>query len=84
MHKYVYVSYWFGFIFPPDAQIENYNESLLNVLREYDDGRDLSNYNFKNDGFNVPYDDSKKRKLAYWHFSIAQKYAQVLHFGAVI
>lgn len=59
--------------------IENYNEPYLDALSEYDDGRDLSNYDFSNDGFSSPYDDANKRKLAYRHRSIAEKYSQGLH-----
>lgn len=58
-------------------QIEKNNEPFLDSLIEYDDGRDLSDYDFKNDGFSFPYDDSNKRKLAYRHRSIAEKYSQV-------
>nr|CAD1831055.1 unnamed protein product [Ananas comosus var. bracteatus] len=60
-------------------EIENYNEPFLNSLTEYDDGRDLSNYDFENDGFTSPFDDSNKRKLAYRHRSIAEKYAKGVH-----
>ncbi|WOL13230.1 hypothetical protein Cni_G21999 [Canna indica] len=60
-------------------QIENYNEPFLDALSEYDDGRDLSNYDFKNDGLSSPYDDPNKRKLAYRHRIIAEKYSQGLH-----
>uniref|UniRef100_A0A1D1XCV1 protein-tyrosine-phosphatase n=1 Tax=Anthurium amnicola TaxID=1678845 RepID=A0A1D1XCV1_9ARAE len=59
-------------------QIENYNEPFLDAVSDYDDGRDLSDYDFCNDGFSVPYDDANKRKLAYRHRIIAQKYAQGL------
>lgn len=59
-------------------QIENYNEPFLDSLREYDDGRDLSGYDFSKDDFAPPYDDPNKRKLAYRHRMIGQKYAQVL------
>lgn len=58
-------------------QIEKNNEPFLDSLIEYDDGRHLSDYDFKNDGFSFPYDDSNKRKLAYRHRSIAEKYSQV-------
>ncbi|CAL9769805.1 unnamed protein product [Musa acuminata subsp. burmannicoides] len=58
-------------------EIEDYNEPFLDALSEYDDGRDLSKYNF-NDGFGFPYDDWNKRKLAYRHRSIAEKYSQGL------
>ncbi|KAG9452950.1 hypothetical protein H6P81_005854 [Aristolochia fimbriata] len=60
-------------------QIENYNEPCLDSLREFDDGRDLSEYDFKNDGFGSPCDDINKRKLAYRHRVIAQKYAKGLN-----
>ncbi|WOL05466.1 hypothetical protein Cni_G14195 [Canna indica] len=60
-------------------EIEDYNEPLLDALSEYDDGRDLSKYNFNNDGFGFPYDDLNKRKLAYRHRSIKEKYSQGLH-----
>ncbi|XP_077237032.1 protein phosphatase EYA-like [Tasmannia lanceolata] len=60
-------------------QIEHYNEPFLGSLSDYDDGRDLSDYHFSSDGFSAPYDDANKRKLAYRHRVIAQKYAQGLH-----
>ncbi|KAK1261819.1 hypothetical protein QJS04_geneDACA008792 [Acorus gramineus] len=60
-------------------QIENYNEPFIDSLLEYDDGRDLSGYDFSNDGLSPPFDDSIKRKLAYRHRVIAQKYEQGLH-----
>ncbi|XP_068634936.1 eyes absent homolog isoform X2 [Aristolochia californica] len=60
-------------------QIENYNEPSLDILREYDDAKDLSDYDFKNDGLGTPCDDVNKRKLAYRHRIIAQKYAKGLH-----
>lgn len=60
-------------------QIENYNEPFLDALKEYDDGRDLSDYDFSSDGFGPPCDDPNKRKLAYRHRIIAEKYAQGLH-----
>lgn len=59
-------------------QIDKYNEPFLDALSEYDDGRDLSNYDFKSDGLASPCDDSNKRKLAFRHRSIAEKYSQVL------
>ncbi|XP_042388652.1 eyes absent homolog isoform X3 [Zingiber officinale] len=59
-------------------EIEKNNEPFLDSLIEYDDGRDLSDYDFKNDGFSFPYDDSNKRKLAYRHRLIAEKYSQGL------
>ncbi|MQL93940.1 hypothetical protein Taro_026590, partial [Colocasia esculenta] len=59
-------------------QIENYNEPFLAAVSDYDDGRDLSDYDFFNDGLCDPYDDANKRKLAYRHRIIGQKYAQGL------
>lgn len=58
-------------------QIENYNEPFLDALSQYDDGRDLSNYDFSQDGFSSPNDEPNKTKLAYRHRVIAQKYRQV-------
>lgn len=60
-------------------QIENYNNPCLDSLSQYDDGRDLSDYDFNQDGFSPPYDEPNKRKLAYRHRVIAQKYKQGLH-----
>ncbi|XP_010269985.1 PREDICTED: eyes absent homolog 2 [Nelumbo nucifera] len=59
-------------------QIENYNMPCLDALNEYDDGLDLSDYDFSKDGFGPPYDDLNKRKLAYRHRIIAHKYEQGL------
>ncbi|KAJ9152591.1 hypothetical protein P3X46_026145 [Hevea brasiliensis] len=59
-------------------QIENYNMPFLDALSRYDDGRDLSDYDFNQDGFSSPYDDANKRKLAYRHRVIANKYKQGL------
>jgi len=61
-----------------DWQIEDYNEPFLSFLSDYDDGKDLSECDFNNDGLNFPYDDSNKRKLAYRHRAIANKYTKVL------
>ena len=58
-------------------QIENYNEPYLNALNEYDDGRDLTSYDFEADCFSSPYDDANKKKLAYRHRAIGEKYAKV-------
>ena len=60
------------------TQIENYNKPFLDALIQYDDGRDLSGYDFDQDGFGPPHDDDNKRKLAYRHRDIAQKYEKVL------
>lgn len=60
-------------------QIENCNMPYLDIFSQYDDGRDLSDYDFNNDGFSNPADDVNKRKLAYRHRFIAQKYNKGLH-----
>ena len=59
-------------------QIENCNKPFLDALSQYDDGRDLSDYDFSEDGFGPLNDDINKRKLAYRHRIIAQKYKKVL------
>jgi eyes absent family protein 2 len=58
-------------------QIENYNQPFLDVLSKYDDGRDLSDYDFNQDELGPPHDDANKRKIAYRHRIISQKYLQV-------
>ncbi|RDX89219.1 Eyes absent-like 2 [Mucuna pruriens] len=58
--------------------IENYNKPFLDALAQYDDGRDLSDYDFNQDELGSPHDDANKRKLAYRHRVIAQKYLQGL------
>ncbi|XVE57468.1 hypothetical protein DITRI_Ditri04bG0092900 [Diplodiscus trichospermus] len=60
-------------------QIENCNKPFLEALSKYDDGRDLSDYDFNQDGFSPPHDDLNKSKLAYRHRVIANKYKQGLH-----
>lgn len=60
-------------------QIENYNKPFLDALSQYDDGKDLSDYDFDQDGFGPSSDDDNKRKLAYRHRVIAQKYEKGLH-----
>ncbi|KAK6935007.1 hypothetical protein RJ641_035162 [Dillenia turbinata] len=60
-------------------QIENYNEPFLDALSEYDDGRDLSDYDFCQDGIGAPYCDVNKRKLVYKHRIMAHSYKQGLH-----
>lgn len=59
------------------VQIENHNKPYLDVLSRYDDGRNLSEYDFSKDEFGASYDDDNKRKLAYRHRVIAQRYKQV-------
>ncbi|KAF9623636.1 hypothetical protein IFM89_003643 [Coptis chinensis] len=60
-------------------QIENYNNPFLDALSAYDDGQELSNYDFSKDGLSPPLDDFNKRKLAYRHRVVAQKYSKGLH-----
>lgn len=60
-------------------QVENYNKPFLDAMSQYDDGLDLSNYDFNQDGFSPPSDDVNKKKLAYRHRAIANKYKQGLH-----
>ncbi|GAB2296479.1 hypothetical protein Dimus_030594 [Dionaea muscipula] len=60
-------------------EIESYNHPSLDALMQYDDGRDLSEYDFNQDGFSPPNDDLNKRKLAYRHRFVARKYKQGLH-----
>lgn len=59
-------------------QIENYNQPFLDAFSEYDDSRDLSNYDFDQDGFGPPHDDGNKRKLAFRQRVIANKYREGL------
>ena len=59
-------------------QLEDYNKPFLDSVSQYDDGRDLSDYDFNQDGFGPPHDDdANRRKLAYRHRVIAQKYIRV-------
>lgn len=58
-------------------QIEDCNEPYIDSLRQYDDGKDLSQYDFKQDDFTTPTDDLNKRKLAYRHRAAAHKYEKV-------
>ncbi|KAG0503040.1 hypothetical protein HPP92_003112 [Vanilla planifolia] len=59
-------------------QIEDYNEPFLSALIDYDDGKDLSDYDFSGDGLSFPDDDCNKKKLAYRHRTIANKYTKGL------
>ncbi|KAJ4868701.1 EYES ABSENT-like protein [Raphanus sativus] len=59
-------------------QVEDCNEAFIDSLREYDDGKDLSRYDFKQDGFTSPTDDLNKRKLAYRHRAVARRYEKGL------
>ena len=53
--------------------VENFNEPHPDTWNEYDDGMDLSNYDFNNDGLAQPCDDANKIKLAYQLCSIGNK-----------
>ncbi|CAN8287474.1 unnamed protein product [Cochlearia groenlandica] len=59
-------------------QIEDCNEPFIDSLRQYDDGKDLSRYDFQKDEFTTPSDDLNKRKLAYRHRDVACKYEKGL------
>ncbi|PWA81007.1 EYA-like protein [Artemisia annua] len=61
-------------------QIEGCNKPYVDAMREYDDGLDLTDYDFANDGFVATAfdDDENKKKLAYRHRIIAQKYQKGL------
>ncbi|XAR54827.1 Protein-tyrosine-phosphatase [Bertholletia excelsa] len=59
-------------------QIENCNAPFLEALIQYDDGQDLSEYNFNQDDFGSSCDDVNKRKLAYRHRLTAQMYKKGL------
>lgn len=61
-----------------DFQVENCNMPYLDVLKQYDDGKDLAEYDFNKDGFGPPSDDLNKKRLAYRHRAVAQKYKKVL------
>lgn len=49
-------------------------------MKEYDDGLDLTDYDFANDGFvGAAFDDdANKKKLAYRHRIISHKYKKVI------
>uniref|UniRef100_A0A7N0UZR4 protein-tyrosine-phosphatase n=1 Tax=Kalanchoe fedtschenkoi TaxID=63787 RepID=A0A7N0UZR4_KALFE len=59
-------------------QVENYNSPSLDALSEYDDGRELGDYDFRNDNLGPPSDDVNKRKLAYRYRMISKTYQQGL------
>lgn len=58
-------------------QVENYNSPSLDALSEFDDGRDLKDYDFANDNLGAPSDVINKRKLAYRYRVVSEKYQQV-------
>ncbi|GAY64639.1 hypothetical protein CUMW_235000 [Citrus unshiu] len=57
-------------------QIENNNTPFLDALKQYDDGRDLSDYEFDRDELCPPFDDLSLKKIAYRHRAIAHKYEE--------
>lgn len=59
-------------------EIENYNQPHLDAMSPYDDAQNLSGYDFSKDGLGPSIDDLNKRKLAYRHRVIAEKYRQGL------
>ncbi|KAK4486960.1 hypothetical protein RD792_006275 [Penstemon davidsonii] len=60
-------------------QIDSSNQPYLDALNQFDDGIDLSDYNFSADGFSPKIDAHNQRKLAYRHRVIAEKYRKGLH-----
>lgn len=62
-------------------QVEDYNEPNLMSLQDFDDGVDLSLYDFERDHLTVPVDAANKRKLAYRHRYIADLYSNVKKKG---
>ncbi|KZV16249.1 eyes absent2-like [Dorcoceras hygrometricum] len=59
--------------------VENFNQPYLDFLSHYDDGVDLSSYDYSQDGLSPTFDDLNKRKLAYRHRAIAEKYRKGLY-----
>ncbi|CAN6807511.1 unnamed protein product [Brassica oleracea] len=59
-------------------QVEDCNEPFIDSLKENDDGKDLSRYDFKQDEFTSPTNDLNKRKLAYRHRAVAERYEKGL------
>ncbi|KAH7300508.1 hypothetical protein KP509_24G065900 [Ceratopteris richardii] len=59
-------------------QVEDFNEPNLEAWKQFDDGRDLSMYDFKSDGLSKARDFENNQKLAYRHRWISQMYTQGL------
>ncbi|KAG0570103.1 hypothetical protein KC19_6G138800 [Ceratodon purpureus] len=59
-------------------QVENFNEPSLLSLQDFDDGADLSDYNFDGDNLTVPVDAANKKKLAYRHRFVGGLYERGL------
>lgn len=59
-------------------QVEEFNKPTLEGWRKYDDGRDLSTYDFKSDELSQTKDEVNNQKLAYRHRWISNLYLQGL------
>ncbi|CAH8362256.1 unnamed protein product [Eruca vesicaria subsp. sativa] len=53
--------------------IEDCNEPFIDSLREYDDGKDLSRYDFKLDEFTSPNDDLNKMIASFTIYDVTRK-----------
>ncbi|MCO5581506.1 hypothetical protein L7F22_035391 [Adiantum nelumboides] len=58
--------------------VEDYNEPNLEAWKKFDDGRDLSTYDFSSDGLGETKDLANNQKLAYRHRWISELYLQGL------
>ncbi|KAL8138750.1 hypothetical protein V2J09_004751, partial [Rumex salicifolius] len=67
------------FFYEQASEVENYNQPFCHALKNHDDGQDLSEYDFNQDGIGPPSNDDDKRKLAYRLRTIVHKYKQGLH-----
>lgn len=59
-------------------QVEDYNAPTLDSWRKYDNGEDLSSYDFQSDGLGEIQDELNNQRLAYRHRQIAHLYKQGL------
>ncbi|MCO5582360.1 hypothetical protein L7F22_036254 [Adiantum nelumboides] len=59
-------------------QVEDFNEPNLEAWKKFDDGRDLSTYDFSSDGLGETKDIANNQKLAYRHRWISELYLQGL------
>jgi len=57
--------------------VEDWNEPNLMALQDYDDGIDLSSYDFDHDNLGLIPDATNKRKLAYRHRFVGDLYSKV-------
>lgn len=57
-------------------QVEDFNQPNLDAWKKFDDGRDLSTYDFKSDGLGETKDLINNQKLAYRHRRISELYLQ--------